>query len=264
MESASLMSDSERHYSPAEVSRLLGVSPKALRLYEARGLITAARTSNGWRVYGRAEIARLTQVLALKALRLPLTRIAELMKGVSLDQTLAAHERGLAIEAADAVRALGLVRAARAKLARGEALSIDDLATLAKETVMPLKSGQEELGHLLDPHVRAHFSDAEMEATAKRPFDQEKIGHDWDTLIAEAKVLMAEGAPSSPSALDLARRWKAQVDQFTMGDPGMAARVQAVWRDAMADPKAAPALPLNPEIFAFMGKAQAELAKSGG
>ena len=65
------MPEQDRHFSPAEVSRRLGVSPKALRLYEARGLVTAVRTSNGWRAYGRAEIARLHQVLALKALRLP-------------------------------------------------------------------------------------------------------------------------------------------------------------------------------------------------
>lgn len=260
------MSEQDRHFRPAEVSRRLGVSPKALRLYEARGLVKAMRGLNGWRTYGQAEIARLHQVLALKALRLPLARIAELLGGgrVGLDQILAAHESALADDAAHAQRALGLVRAARAKLAAGQTLSIDDLSTLAKETTMPLKSGQKELGQLLEPHVRARFGAAEIDATASRPFDQEKIGQAWDSLIAEAKALMAKGDPSSPEALDLARRWKAQVEQFTRGDPGVAARVQAVWQDAMADPKAAPALPLNPEIFAFIGKAQAKLAEAGG
>jgi hypothetical protein len=33
--------------------------------------------------------------------------------------------------------------------------------------------------------------------------------------------------------------------------------VKAVWNDAMADPNAAAKLPLNPEIFAFVAKAQA-------
>ncbi len=260
------MPEQDRHFSPAEVSRRLGVSPKALRLYEARGLVTAVRTSNGWRAYGRAEIARLHQVLALKALRLPLARIAELIGGgrVSLDQVLTAQEAALANDAAHAQRALGLVRAARARLAAGEALSIDDISTLAKETAMPLKSGQKELGQLLEPYVRGHFSASEMDETARRPFDQEKIGQDWDGLIAEAMALMAKGDPASPVALDLARRWKARVEQFTRGDPGVAARVQAVWQDAMADPKAAPAFALNPEIFAFIGKAQARLAETGG
>jgi DNA-binding transcriptional MerR regulator len=251
------VSQQERHLSPAEVSRRLGVSPKALRLYEARGLVTAVRTSNGWRAYGGAEIARLHQVLALKALRLPLARIAELLGGgrVGLDQILAAQESALNDDAANVQRALGLVQAARARLAAGETLSIDDLATLAKETTIPLKSGQKELGQLLEPHVRSHFSRAEMDETARRPFDQEQIGQQWDSLIAEAKALMAKGDPVSPAARDLARRWQAQVEQFTRGDPGVAARVQAVWSDAMADPSAAPALPLNPEIFAFIGEA---------
>jgi hypothetical protein len=186
------------------------------------------------------------------------------MGGVSLDATLAAQEKALADEAAQAARALGLVRAARAKLARGEALSIDDLATLAKETVMPLKSGDKELGHLLDPYVRAHFSDTEIKETGRRPFDQEKAGADWDSLIAEARYLMAIGDTASPAAIDLARRWKAQVERFTQGDPGVAQRVQKVWTEAMADPAKAPALPMNPEMFAFMGKAQAALAKAGG
>jgi hypothetical protein len=70
---------------------------------------------------------------------------------------------------------------------------------------------------------------------------------------------MAIGDPDSPASLDLARRWQAQVAEFTRGDPAVAQRVQAVWKDAMADPKAAPKLPLNPEIFAFMAKAQARL-----
>jgi DNA-binding transcriptional MerR regulator len=256
----------ERHFSPAEVSRRLGVSPKALRLYEARGLVRAVRTSNGWRAYGPAEIARLHQVLALKAMRLPLARIAELMGGgrVSLDQVLTAQESALADDAARAQRALGLVRVARARLAAGETLSIDDLATLAKETTMPLKAGQKDLGQLLEPHVRGHFSEAEMDEAARRPFDQEQIGRQWDALIAEAKALMANGDPASSAAMDLARRWKAQVETFTRGDPGVAARVQAVWRDAMADPAAAPALPLNPDIFAFIGRAMAKLAEQGG
>jgi len=39
--------------------------------------------------------------------------------------------------------------------------------------------------------------------------------------------------------------------------------VMQVWGDAMADPKAGPQLPLNPEIFAFVGKAAAKLKEMG-
>jgi DNA-binding transcriptional MerR regulator len=243
-----------RQYSPAEVTRLLGVSPKALRLYESRGLIKAVRTANGWRAFGRAEIEQLHLVLALKALRLPLSRIGELLAAgrVGLAEVLAVHERALIADAAKAERALRLVREARSRLARGETLSVDDIATLAKETPMSFKSGQKELGALLEPHVRAHFSDADI--TQARDFDQEQIGREWDALIGEARALMAADDWQSERAKDLGRRWKAEVAKFTQGDQAVADKVYGVWQDAMADPKAAPRLPLDPAIFAFVGK----------
>jgi DNA-binding transcriptional MerR regulator len=250
------MSAPERHYSPAEVSRLLGVSPKALRLYESRGLVSAVRTANGWRAYGHAEIERLHLILALKALRLPLARIGELLAGgrIGLSQVLAVHERALAEESARAGRALSLVRAARSRLDRGESLSVDDIATLAKETPMTLKSGEKALGALLEPHVSRHFTDADRAATAGRDFDQEEIGREWDGLIAEARALMAADDWRSERAQDLGRRWQAEVAKFTRGDPEIANKVAHLWRDAMADPKAAPQLPLDPSVFAFVGK----------
>jgi DNA-binding transcriptional MerR regulator len=250
------MTAPERHYSPAEVSRLLGVSPKALRLYESRGLIKAVRTANGWRAFGRAEIEQLHLVLALKALRLPLSRIGELLAvgKVGLAEVLAAHERALEDDAVMAERALRLVRKARARLTRGETLSVDDIATLAKETPMSFKSGQKELGALLEPHVRAHFSEADIATTGQREFDQEEIGREWDALIAEARALMAANDWQSARAKDLGRRWKAEVAKFTQGNQAVADKVYAVWQDAMADPKAAPQLPLDPSVFAFVGK----------
>ena len=250
------MTQQERHFSPAEVSHRLGVSPKALRLYEARGLVTAMRMSNGWRAYGRAEIARLHQILALKALRLPLARIAELLGGgrVGLDQILAAHESALADDAAHAQRALGLVRAARAQLAAGETLSIDDLATLAKETAMTRKTTAE-MGDLMKPFIAKHFTpdDIEKARQAAPPFDQEQVSRDWEQLFAEVHDLMATGDSTSPRAVSVARRWKALGNAFST-NPEMKAKAQAAWQDAMADPDVAPKLPIDDSVFAFVRK----------
>ena len=41
-----------KQLSPAEAARLLGVSAKALRLYERHGLVKPLRSENGWRTYG--------------------------------------------------------------------------------------------------------------------------------------------------------------------------------------------------------------------
>ena len=95
---------------------------------------------------GPTEIARLHQVLALKRLGLPLARIAELMAGrlAGLGDVLAFQEQMLAGESARVSHALALVRAARAKLAGGDDLSIDDLTQLTMETTMTTKATPDE------------------------------------------------------------------------------------------------------------------------
>src|ERR1051326_3674757 len=62
----------DRFLSPSEVARRFGVSIKALRLYERRGLIKPLRSAAGWRAYGPGQIGRLHQILALKQLGLSL------------------------------------------------------------------------------------------------------------------------------------------------------------------------------------------------
>jgi DNA-binding transcriptional MerR regulator len=49
-----------------ECAARIGLSKRALRLYEEHGLIRPRRTPKGWRLYGPGEIARLHEVLALK------------------------------------------------------------------------------------------------------------------------------------------------------------------------------------------------------
>ncbi len=250
--------------SPAEAARRLGVSAKALRLYERHGLVTPLRGENRWRAYGPEQIARLHQVLALKRLGLPLARIAELLTGRlgSLDALLAFQEQTLHRESGRVAHALALVRAARAKLAHGETLSIDDLTTLTTETTMTTKATDDEMKAIFEPISAKYFTAEERAALSQRKYDQADVSQRWETLIAELKALMTKGDPGSPEALDLARRWKGLVEEFTGGDQAVAGKVRAIWQDAMADPKAAPKLPLSPEMFAFVGKALAKLEDS--
>ena len=251
----------DRHLSPVETARLLGLSIKALRLYEERGLVTPMRTGADWRVYGPAQIARLHQIVALKRLGLPLAKIGELLGGKpgALDSVLDLQERVLAREGARVARALEIVRTARAKLLSGQELSIDDLATLTKETTMTRKASDEEMKAIFDPLAEKHFTPEENAALRQRSFDQAEASKNWETLIEEAKTLMAKGDPYSAAATDLARRWQAQVRLFTQGDPAVNRKVMSMWKDAMANPTAAPKLPLNPEIFAFVQKAATKL-----
>ncbi|WP_329277604.1 MerR family transcriptional regulator [Streptomyces sp. NBC_00691] len=45
-----------------EVARRTGASPRALRHYEAAGLIASVRAANGYRVYGEDSVTRVTNI----------------------------------------------------------------------------------------------------------------------------------------------------------------------------------------------------------
>jgi DNA-binding transcriptional MerR regulator len=122
----------------AECARRIGLSVRALRVYEAHGLITPRRTDKSWRLYGAGEIARLNEVLALKSLGLSLSHIAELLKGRATDlrQLLEMQREALNQARLRTERGLATIDAMHAKLVAGVAVSIDDLVELAKESNM--------------------------------------------------------------------------------------------------------------------------------
>lgn len=118
---------------PAEAARRLGVSPKALRLYEERGLLKPLRTAAGWRAYGADEMARAGEIAALRALGFSLAQVARVMKGdaAGLEPALAAHQAALEARLGEVSEAAARVRALRDELSRGKAPSLGDLARLA-------------------------------------------------------------------------------------------------------------------------------------
>jgi DNA-binding transcriptional MerR regulator len=241
--------------SPAETSKLLGVSIKALRLYEQHGLLSPLRSASGWRTYGPEQMARLHQILALKALGLSLKRIAELLRGSSLAEILEIQERALRQEHARVARALKRIRLARKRINAGNSLSLEDVVKLGKEAATSGKFSHAELEAIFEPIIERYFSRDERQILSKKTFDKAVVDDQWAALISEAKYLIKRDNPTSEAAKNLARRWRAMIDQFTGGDPDMFSRAGAVWKHALADPAVAPRLPLNSDLLGFIGKA---------
>ena len=243
--------------SPADAARRFGVSIKALRLYERRGLLKPLRSQAGWRAYGPDQIARLHQILALKGLGLSLASIGQLLSSAdTLDAVLGLQDLALVQEGRRTARALALIRKARAKLKAGQTLSIDDLATLSKETSMPSKLTRPTLFHpAFVPHQHKYFQPEELDALASQDgFDQEKDIAEWEALIADLKSLTTKGDPASPAAQDLARRWLAQTESFTKGDQILTTKLRNMTKDAMADPVTAAQMPYSKNDLIFLGK----------
>jgi len=68
----------------SELARHAGVSPAAVRFYEAEGILPSpARSPNGYRDYGEADLCRLRLLVSLRGLGLELSecgRLAELCR----------------------------------------------------------------------------------------------------------------------------------------------------------------------------------------
>ncbi|MDN7849480.1 MerR family transcriptional regulator [Burkholderia seminalis] len=114
----------------------LGVSTKALRLYEQHGLVMPERTPAGYRAYGPDDLARAADIAALRKLGLSLAQVANVLDGDarSLDAALATHEAALDRGVQDLVRKMDRVRAIRAGLARGRMPAGGELTRLLDDS----------------------------------------------------------------------------------------------------------------------------------
>lgn len=115
------MNSTAQLLSPSEAARKLGVSAKALRLYEERGLLKPLRTAAGWRAYGPEEMARAHEVVELRALGLSIAEVARVIGGDAtlLGRALTAHEAALEARALQLHDTAQKVRKLRNELDRG-------------------------------------------------------------------------------------------------------------------------------------------------
>jgi DNA-binding transcriptional MerR regulator len=118
--------------SASEAAERLGVTTKALRLYEQQGLVTPERTAAGYRAYGPDEMLRASEIVALRALGLSVAQVARVLEGdpQSLESALAAHEASLERKIREFVGSIDKIRGMRSGLARGQVPANGELARL--------------------------------------------------------------------------------------------------------------------------------------
>jgi DNA-binding transcriptional MerR regulator len=119
---------------PSEAAKRFGVSVKALRLYEQRGLVTPGRTAAGWRVYGPDEMTRLGEIVALRELGLSIGQIGQVLGGDAscLESALAAHQAVIEGRLHQLTDIAEKVRRVRTDLGNGKTPATGDLALLVK------------------------------------------------------------------------------------------------------------------------------------
>jgi DNA-binding transcriptional MerR regulator len=119
---------------PSQAAEKLGVSIKALRLYEENGLLKPIRTAAGWRAYGPAEMERAAEIAAFRALGFSFAQIGRASSGdpEGLESALAMHQATLEQRVRTLAHTAETIRAIRVDLAQGKAPSMRDLARVAR------------------------------------------------------------------------------------------------------------------------------------
>jgi len=80
------MADLKRTLSIGDIADRTGLSVSAVRFYEDKGLVAPERNAGGQRRYTRADLRRLSFVMAAQRLGLSLTAIAEAMSALPADR----------------------------------------------------------------------------------------------------------------------------------------------------------------------------------
>jgi DNA-binding transcriptional MerR regulator len=119
----------------AQVARLTGLTSRALRFYEARGLVAPLRSASGRRHYGPAELERLHQVMAMKRAGLTLGQIEKLSAGRKIDlaQLIAAQLRSLDERRREIEAARGLLSSILSRLDRSEPIDVATFCSLIRQ-----------------------------------------------------------------------------------------------------------------------------------
>ncbi len=205
-----------------EVCRRTGLSARAIRFYEARGLVTAQRSAAGQRRYGVTEVARLHQLTALKRGGFSLAQIAVLtghgeidlarLIGIQIDELIArrAHIDG----------ALTGLRAARAAIARGDTLDIDRFCTLIKqgETTMTTEAEWKKVAdRYFTPEEQARWR--EKMGALPAGFDQAAYQASWADLGGRIAADLPLD-PASARAQAYVAEWNALLKPFNMAADG--------------------------------------------
>jgi len=235
-----------RWLGPGDLARQASISIKALRVYEKAGLLTPERREGGWRLYGPEHVARLHQVLALKALGLSLKDIRETLErdDLAIGQIMTLQALRLARTIGAARDQLKRVQQARDQLANEghvpDALLLALARDLAPAPALALADVRAAIqAATLDEAERAAIGVVIGRRVAD-PFIEAEIGD----LLAEAVIAAAEGEPGSMRGQALAARWLALAAALDMpaGDTPEAEALRRVASRMMADPALTDAL----------------------
>jgi DNA-binding transcriptional MerR regulator len=204
-------------YRIQEFAKLAGVTVRALHHYDRVGLLTpTARSGAGYRLYRKSDLARLEQILVLRYLGLPLTRIAGVLRGeVSLRDAL----RNLNDVLRSRRRHLSLTMETLGDLEQAAAVGEPNwnaFAALVREAEA-------------DKHAalggRKQCSEDMLKKIRERRQAWTMTLQDYELVRDLRAAIARDESPGSPAGQALAARWRETIERFTEGDAEMKSAV---------------------------------------
>jgi len=228
----------------ADVVRRTGLTSRALRFYEARGLLAPVRTHSGRRLYGAAELERINQIVALKRAGLSLAQIQRLTARAPLDlaRLIEAQLKALAERQHEIAEARTLLLAVKSRIDRGEPVDAATFCSLIKhgDTLMDHENWKKVADRYFTPEEQARWAETMKDGPAD--FDQEAYSRQWSDLSARIAAALPLD-PASPEARAFYDEWQALLAPFTaVATPEMMAGASNLysrmeeWQDVQQPP----------------------------
>jgi MerR family transcriptional regulator, thiopeptide resistance regulator len=248
-----------------EVVRRTGLTARALRFYEARGLLRPLRTSSGRRLYAPTDLERVHQIIALKKAGLSLAQMLAMFQRrlVNLEPVLRAQQAALQAQARDVAAALAQIETALSRIDRGEPLDAETLCSLIRDGDQVMTDSNTAWKGVVDRYFSLADQADWQEKMGDFPVkDQATYQAAWKALGGRIKAAMPLD-PASDLALAFVREWFALLKPFTeRATPDMWTKTAAMYQDmgswqGQADPG------FSKEVYDFIAQA-ARLAREAG
>lgn len=244
------------------IAERTGLSAKALRLYEARGLLEPdARSAAGYRLYGAKALARLVEIGVLKRAGFTLVEIGALLqrKG-SAAALVEARIVALRDEVSTKSRALDALEQAWRGLV-STSKSIDQLleniemnekldVRFSEAEKAEFKRRAEILGKHFTPEERDQMHRRAEELGEARV---QQVNDEWPCLIAEVRAAMDAGTLATDSTvIEMGRRWYGLIQAITGDNAAIGIAITGAYRK---EPQVMAAQGMDKAMFAYMREA---------
>ena len=217
-----------------EFAKLAGVTVRALHHYDRLKLLSPAhRSERGYRLYCHEDLGRLERILVLRFLGLSLREIAALLNNPAgraaepLTDTLARQRAALSGRRDGLDRVLRTIEHAQLRAQDPAEPEWRLYQTILKEIQMQEATDWREKYY--NPKA---FEKLQSRRAAMTPEQKADAGARWTALLADVQsALDREVPPDSAEGRALVARWLRLGDEFTLGDPEIAAGHRRMFED---------------------------------